>query len=396
LAPPPVRREDGAVGPLIEEDRVDTGVTDDQRALLDVSVRFMEDACPLQAVRDGAWRDDGFAARYRRQAAELGWFSMLVPEGLGGGSISGNGVVDAALIAYERGRHLQPGSFVGTNVVAYTLARAGGDHLRQTVLPELLAGDASASWASAGIGDGRPDTGVQARATGEGGVELTGTTTAVQDVEPSTWLLVTATTADGATQPVLVAADAPGVTVTDQESLDISRRFAEVRFDATPVPAGAVLTAPGADGDLRRDQLAVASTLIAAESVGAMDHDFDMTVQYAKDRIAFGRPIGSFQGVKHQLADTSLALEMSKAIVLAAARTVGGDEGYGPEAASMAKAFVGEAGIDLGQTCFQVFGGIGYTWEHDQHLYLRRITTDAGLFGDPAWHREYLCQLAGL
>ena len=127
-----------------------------------------------------------------------------------------------------------------------------------------------------------------------------------------------------------------------------------------------------------------------------MDHDFEMTLQYAKDRIAFGRPIGSFQAVKHQLADTSLALEMSKAIALAAARTVGADDDYGPEAASMAKAFVGEAGVDLVQTCFQVFGGIGYTWEHDQHLYLRRITTDAGLFGDAGWHREHLCQLAGL
>ena len=127
-----------------------------------------------------------------------------------------------------------------------------------------------------------------------------------------------------------------------------------------------------------------------------MDRDFSTTVQYAKDRIAFGRPIGSFQGVKHQLADTSLALEMSKAVTLAAARTVGGGDGYGPSAASMAKAFVGDAGIDLVQTCFQVYGGIGYTWEHDQHLYLRRITADAELFGDAAWHREHVCQLAGI
>jgi alkylation response protein AidB-like acyl-CoA dehydrogenase len=121
-----------------------------------------------------------------------------------------------------------------------------------------------------------------------------------------------------------------------------------------------------------------------------------MTVEYAKDRIAFGRPIGSFQGVKHQLADTSLALEMSKAITLAAARNVGTDDGYGAESASMAKAFVGDSGIDLVQTCFQIFGGIGFTAEHDQHLYLRRVTSDAAWFGDPAWHREHLCALAGV
>jgi len=127
-----------------------------------------------------------------------------------------------------------------------------------------------------------------------------------------------------------------------------------------------------------------------------MDHDFEMTLRYAKDRIAFGRPIGSFQAIKHLLADMSLALEMSKAIVVAAARSLGTDDGYGLEAASMAKAFVGDSGVELAQNCFQIFGGIGFTWEHDQHLYLRRLTTDAALFGDPVWHRERLCQLSGL
>jgi alkylation response protein AidB-like acyl-CoA dehydrogenase len=374
---------------------VDTDVTDEQRALLDVSIRFMEDTCPLRVVRDGAWKDEGFATSYRRQAGDLGWFSMLVPESLGGGSISGNGALDAALIAYHRGNRLQPGSFVGTNVVAYALAASDSAELQRSVLPLLLSGDVSASWAVASVGHGgRLDGGVEARPISDGGVELSGTKTAVQDVEPSSWLLVTCAAADGPAQ-VLVPADAPGVTVSPLNSLDITRRFAEVRFAGTRVPAENVLN-PSSGGRVLPTQLALACTLVAAESVGAMNHDFEMTVQYAKDRIAFGRPIGSFQAVKHLLADTSLALEMSKAIALAAARTAGADDEYGPEAASMAKAFVGEAGVDLVQACFQVFGGIGYTWEHDQHLYLRRITTDAGLFGDAAWHREYLCQLAGL
>lgn len=370
---------------------MDTVVTDEQRALLDVSTRFMEDTCPLRVVRDGSWKDDAFATSYRKQAAELGWYSMLVPESLGGGCVSDNGVLDAALIAYKRGGLLQPGSFVGTNVVAYTLAHAGSDELREKVLPSLLSGATSASWTPAGVGDGAVD----ARPTDDGDFELSGVNRAVQDVDASSWLLVTCATDDGQTQ-VLVSADAPGVAVTELDSLDITRRFAEVRFNRARVPASAVLAAPGGEARLRGRQLAIACTLIAAESVGAMDHDFEMTVQYAKDRIAFGRPIGSFQAVKHQLADASLALEMSKAMALAAAHTVGADDDYGPEAASMAKAFVGESGIDLVQTCFQVFGGIGYTWEHDQHLYLRRITTDAGVFGGPAWHREYLCQLAGI
>jgi alkylation response protein AidB-like acyl-CoA dehydrogenase len=371
---------------------VDTDATNDQRALLDVSTRFMDDTCPLRAVRDGTWRDADHAAAYRRQAAELGWFSMLVPAELGGGSVSDDGVVDAALIAYQRGARLQPGSFVGTNVVAYALAQAGSDEVRDKVVPALLSGETSASWAAA---PGGRAGAVEGRLVDGGGLDVSGTAHAVQDVDADSWLLVTCATADGPAQ-ALVAADAAGVTVTELESLDLSRRFADVRFDGVRVDASAVVGAPGAAATLIDRQLAVACTLLTAETVGAMNQDFETTVQYAKDRIAFGRPIGSFQGVKHQLADTSMALEMSKAITLAAARTVGAGDDYGPEAASMAKAFVGEAGVDLVQTCFQVYGGIGYTWEHDQHLYLRRVTTDAGLLGDPAWHREHLCQLAGL
>jgi alkylation response protein AidB-like acyl-CoA dehydrogenase len=388
---------------------LDTDVTEDQRALLDVSARFMEDSCPLTLVRDGERRDAAFTASYRRQAAELGWYSMLVPEALGGGCISGNGVLDAALIAYLRGGLLQPGAFVGTNVVAAAVAAAGSDELRHNVLPALVGGEVSASWAVAsvgagvapaggpagGTGDGALDGGVHAEATADGGLVLRGAKTAVQDVEPSSWLLVTCASPSGTVQ-ALVPAGAAGVTVTPLESLDLSRRFAEVRFDGTTVPASAVLGEPGGVGALLERQLAVAATLTAAESVGAMDHEFELTVQYAKDRIAFGRPIGSFQAIKHLLADTSLQVEMSKAVVLAAARSLGSEDGYGPQAASIAKALVGEAAVELAQNCFQVFGGIGYTWEHDQHLYLRRLTTDAGLYGDAAWHREHLCQLAGL
>ncbi len=375
---------------------VDTDVTEDQRALLDVSSQFMEKTCPLTVVRDGDRRDEAFAASYRRQAAELGWFSMLVPESLGGGSISANGVLDAALIAYGRGGLLQPGSFVGTNVVAFALATAGSDEIRSTVVPALVAGEVSASWAVASLTEaGRLTGGVRATPSGDGGFELAGAKTAVADVESSSWLLVTAEGPEGPVQ-ALVAAGAAGVTVTPLESLDVSRRFAEVRLDGVRVPASAVVGTPDTVGALLDRQLAIAATLTAAESVGAMDHEFEMTLQYAKDRIAFGRPIGSFQAMKHLLADTSLAVEMSKAVVLAAANSVGTDDGYGPQAASIAKALVGEAAVELAQNCFQVFGGIGYTWEHDQHLYLRRLTTDAGLFGDASWHREHLCQLAGL
>jgi len=127
-----------------------------------------------------------------------------------------------------------------------------------------------------------------------------------------------------------------------------------------------------------------------------MDALFEMTRQYAIDRIAFGRPIGSFQAIKHQLADLSLTLESSKAIAVAAVRAVQDRTPDAGEIASMAKAWVGDAGIDIAQGCFQVFAGIGYTWEHDLHLFLRRMTMNGLLFGQSDWHRERICRIQGV
>jgi alkylation response protein AidB-like acyl-CoA dehydrogenase len=302
-------------------------------------------------------------------------------------------VEDAALVAYTRGRRLQPDPFVGTNVVAYALAADGNDEQRAKVLPSLLSGEAGGAWLIAGTSRPMLEGPVQAQLTGDS-VELSGRATFVQHPGPDGWVLVTAATAAGPTQ-VLLPLDSPGVTLSPLGSLDVSRDFVECRLDGVRVPSSSIVGEPGAAGDLVARQLALACVLTAAESVGAMDTDLTTAVTYAKERIAFGRPIGSFQAMKHLLADTSLALEMSKAVTFSAARSIGADD-YASESASIAKALVGESGIELGQNCFQVFGGIGYTWEHDQHLFLRRITTDASLYGDAAWHRERLCQLSGL
>lgn len=428
---------------------MDDFLTEEQRMLVDASVRFIESACPLEKVRGRAYGDPEYAAAYRRQAGELGWYSPLVPEDLGGGSMSANGVLDAAVIAYLRGRVLQPGPYVGTNVVAYALADAGTNEHTAKVLPALLSGEAAAAWVpaapvvvpggpgqpgglSAAGGAGGPAGAVLAVETGDDW-RLSGQASFVEDAGPDGWYLVTATTGGDAGTGLaqfLLPADAPGLRVTRLESLDLTRGFVRLELDGAVVSSASRLRAGvgvGRDGDLVARQLALACVLTAAESVGAMDYELALTVQYAKDRIAFGRPIGSFQALKHVMADASLALEMSKAITTAAATRLGeatglaetatdtsgpseradpsgpgdgpADDGpavYGLEAASMAKAFVGDSGIDLAQNCFQIFGGIGFTWEHDQHLYLRRLTTDAAFFGDPGWHRERLCQLSGI
>ena len=170
----------------------------------------------------------------------------------------------------------------------------------------------------------------------------------------------------------------------------MTRHWSAVDFTGVTVGADDVI----ARGGSRASE--VAAVLAAAESVGAMHADFELALQYSKDRIAFGRPIGSFQAIKHLLADTSLWLEMSKALVASAASALGRGAPDGPELAHAAKAFVAERGLELAQNCFQVFGGIGYTWEHDQHFWFRRLAADAEQFGAAPSHRSQMLDAVGV
>jgi alkylation response protein AidB-like acyl-CoA dehydrogenase len=373
---------------------VDDDLSTDQQVLVDAATRFAEDTFPIAKLRERAFDDAAFAAAYRRQAGELGWFSLVVPEEQGGGSVSGNGVLDAALVAYTRGRLLQPVGFVGANVVAYAIATAGTDAQRAEALPTLMGGEAPGAWAVGNL-SGAPalDGVVDATPNGDGW-SLSGAAVMVEDADAGAWLLVSATTPDGPVQ-LLVAPGTAAVSFAPVDGLDLSRRYADVTFTGASVPASALVGEVG-DRALAERLLALASVLTVAECVGAMHQEFEMTVDYAKQRIAFGRPIGSFQAIKHLLADTSTMLEVSKAVALAAAGQVGDDDPHAAQAASQAKAFVADAAMDQAQACFQVFGGISFTWEHDQHLFFRRITTGAEQFGDAAWHREHVCVLAGI
>ena len=156
---------------------------------------------------------------------------------------------------------------------------------------------------------------------------------------------------------------------------------------------GYVLGATGDAAPQIEAQLQRAVVLQVAESLGAMDALFERTCAYAKDRIAFGRPIGSFQAIKHLLADLSLRVEGTRAALASAVEAVESSSEDASTIASMLKSYAGDAGVELAQGCLQVHGGIGFTWEHDLHLYLRRLTSDAALFGDPIWHRERLVAL---
>ena len=231
------------------------------------------------------------------------------------------------------------------------------------------------------------------------GFVLAGTVQAVHGAAQADWLLVSALGPhDGESErsQFLVATTTPGVTVSPLDALDVTQRYATVSFDdAVVADAAAVGPIGDAGPDIDR-QLRLACALSTAELIGAMDALFELTRRYAIDRTAFGRPIGSFQAVKHQLADMSLSLEASKAITAAAVRAVQESQADAGEIVSMAKSWVADAGVDLAQGSAQIFAGIGFTWEHDLHLYLRRITMSGLLLGQSDWHRERICQLHGL
>jgi alkylation response protein AidB-like acyl-CoA dehydrogenase len=260
---------------------VDIPLSTDQELLRATAERFIRESCPLETVRQLADSESGVDRDYIRQAGELGWFAMLVPEEFGGGSVSGSGLSDAAIVATERGRGLQPAPFVPTNVVADALAQAGSDDQRAKVLPAMAAGESLAAWVVAGpTGGWEAGQAVRCEAGGQGYL-LQGTASLVQDAPLVDYFLVTAASEDGVTQ-FLVPAGTPGLHVERLKSLDLTRRFYQLRFDRVDVPESALVGQPGGASDVVDRQLQVAVVLTMAEMVGAMDHDFQMTLDYAK------------------------------------------------------------------------------------------------------------------
>lgn len=369
-------------------------LTDDQQLFQETVRRFVETEVPISMVRGLIGDADGFDRGWWREAAALGWTSLLVPEALGGGSISGTGPVDLAIVAEEIGRGVAPGPLLPVNVVAETIARSGSAE-QQGGLEGVLAGETILAWCFNELGGNWTPEGVSLQATeAADGFTLNGVKTAVEAGGQADFLLVTATTGTDLTQ-FLIPADLPGVTITAQSSLDLARRFAEVRFENVGVDASAVVgTVGGAQADVER-QCIVATMLQCAETTGAVARVFEFTVEYAFDRHSFGRPLASYQALKHRFADMKLWLEASHATADGAALAVAIDVDAA-RTTSVAKAYIGDKSVDIIQDCVQLHGGIGVTWEHDIHLYLRRATVNRGLFGTPNDHRERLAALVGI
>ncbi|HEY6650390.1 MAG TPA: acyl-CoA dehydrogenase family protein [Mycobacterium sp.] len=352
---------------------------------------FLEKEASLSRLRELHAAGASFEAGWWHRAAELGWTSLLVPEDLGGGSVSGDGVADLALVAELAGRTVAPGPLHPVSTVLAGLVEAPENH--EDTIESLISGDTVASWAV--YEPGKPwaplNTSVTATRT-EAGYRIDGVKDRVEAGVESAVLLVVAQH-DGAVRQFLVPTDAPGVRVEPQRSIDMVKSYARVHFDGVEVDDSAAVGTAEQTASLITRQSQIAQVLQCAEVVGILDTVLAFTIQWGFDRHSFGRPIGSYQALKHKYADLKIWFEACRATTNAAVAQVASRSPGADMAVSVAKSYVGEHAPGMLQDCIQLHGGIGVTWEHDLHLFLRRVTLYRSMFGTPEDHNLHVYAL---
>jgi alkylation response protein AidB-like acyl-CoA dehydrogenase len=358
-------------------------LTDEQEAIRSTAHDFLASRFKSERMREIAGSDDGTDEAGWKEMAELGWAGLALPEEWGG---QGLGIVDLAVLFEEMGYALAPSPLFSNTVVGLALSAAGSDEQKEKWLRPLAEGTARGTQAMVDAGStGTPGAyPMKAEADGDG-IVLNGKKELVADAAGAAFFLVA--TSDGRRH--IVPADSAGITVTPEISIDTTRRLSTVEFSGVKVPAENTLPEHGAvfGGVFLRGAVA-----LAAESTGVAQRSLDMAVAYAKDRQQFGRPIGAYQAVSHRCAQMLLETENSRSAVYGAAWAADADPDALPLSASMAKAYASDAGWRVPDASIQVHGGIGFTWEHDLHFFLKRGRANASMFGDARWHREQVAK----
>jgi alkylation response protein AidB-like acyl-CoA dehydrogenase len=332
--------------------------------------------------------------------AEQGWLGLIYPEAHGG---MGLGFEDLVVLMEEMGRAVVPGPFFSTVVLGgLAILEAGSPDQQKAWLPAIAAGEkrATLAWMEPSAVLGPPGIAAVAEARG-GRFALSGTKLFVHDAHTADAIVVAARTSagtageDGVTL-FLLPKGTPGLEVTLLPTMDQTRKLCEVTLAGVAVGTDAVLGAVGQGWAPLARVLDRATVALCAEMCGGAQKVLEMTVEYAKIRQTFGRPIGSYQGVKHRAADMLVDVENSKSITYYAAWAMDENAPEGPLAVSMAKAYVSEAYRRVASAGIQLHGGIGFTWEHDLHLYFKRAKGSELTFGDATYHRERVAQLVNL
>lgn len=344
---------------------------------------LMAKRSPESEVRRLMATDAGYDPAVWSELAALGLLGLAIPEEFGG---AGAQAAELGVVAEQTGRALLCAPFLSTAVLTpYLLLALGDDDENAAILPRIAAGDLIATVAFAEPGSARPPVHPATSATGgPAGWRLSGEKTYVLDAAQAEILYVHAESDSG--QGIFaVDRGAPGLTVSALESVDQTRKQGRVVLADTP----ARLIGPGATGaDALQTALDRAAVALVAEQAGGAMHAMQMAADYARNRYQFGRAIGSFQAVKHMCVDMLLEAESALSAARHVAAAFDGAEPDRLADLALAQAYCSEAFVSVAANTIQVHGGIGFTWEHPAHLYLRRARTDAQIFGEPAWHRE--------
>lgn len=366
--------------------------TEEQEELRSTVRAFLESKSSEEAVREQMETEAGFdAAVWSQMAEQMGLQGLHIPEEYGG---SGFGYVELGIVLEEMGRALLCAPFFSSVVLAAnTLLQSGDDAAKAEYLPGIASGETIATLAYTEPSGKWDESGIEMVATASGdGYTLSGTKMFVIDGHTAN-LIIVAARVDGAVSLFAVAGDAAGLTRTALSTMDQTRKQAKLEFDGTPAK---LIGEVGKGWDVLSTVLDLAAVALAAEQVGGAQFTLEMAVQYAKDRVQFGRPIGSFQAIKHKCADMLLEVESAKSAAYYGLWCASEMNDELPSVASLAKAYCSEAYFHATAENIQIHGGIGFTWEHPAHLYFKRAKSSELMFGDPTYHREQLAQRIGI
>ena len=378
---------------------MDFGFSEEQELLRNAARDFLTKECPMTFVRQMMEDDRGFTDGFWKKLAELGWMGLIVPEQFGG---SGLDFVDLVVVLEEMGRCVTPGPFFSSAVVGGVALLEGGTAAQKSeLLPKLAAGTLRATLADLEP-SGRWDLdGIQLEAKRDGGAyTLSGTKLFVPDAHTADVLIVVArapgSKGSAGVSLFLVDARAKGVGISLLKTMDQTRKLCEVTFDRVTVGAERVLGTAEQGATVLARVIDRGKVGLCAEMCGGAQRVLDMSVGYAKVREQFGKPIGSFQAIQHKCANMLVEVESSKSVTYYAAWAVANDVAEAPLAAAMAKSYCSDAYRHASGEGIQIHGGIGFTWEHDMHLYFKRAKSSEVTFGDATWNRELVAQLINL
>jgi alkylation response protein AidB-like acyl-CoA dehydrogenase len=369
---------------------MDFGFTEEQELLRAEARKWLDRNCPMDEVRKvtEAEGGEGFSRQHWKAIAELGWLGLAIPEAHGG---AGLGQVDLVVLLEETGRSLFPSPLLANTMAAAAIQEAGSDAQQAALLPGLADGSVIGTLALQEDAGAPQGSRIRLEAERDGDEALLrGEKLFVQNAGAADLLVVACRVGDEPRLAV-VRSDAEGVHAADEPGMDLTKRLGRVRFDG----ARAELLAAGGAALLAR-VIDRATAALTAEMIGVAEGAVALTADYAKERLQFGSPIGRYQGVKHPLAEMYVDVESFKSLLYYAAWCLDESPEEAPRYVSMAKAYASEALARIGIDAVQLHGAVGYTWEFDAHLYLKRSKWARPLFGDSDFHYERVAALGGL